>query len=324
MSSASSLVLPATRAHRRVSSRLLRSELRLLFGRRRNQALLVVLALVPVLIGVAIRVSTGEAEPGEGPPFLDRVSGNGLFLAFTGLATVVPFFLPLTIGVVSGDAVAGEAQAGTLRYLLTVPVSRARLLLVKYGGLVAFALAASLLVALVGLLVGWALFPTGDVTLLSGTTIPVASAVGRAGLVALYVTASLAGLAAIGLAVSTFTEVPVAAMRRRSCWRSAARSSGRSRRSSGCTRGCSPTTGSPSATCCATRCRRATSTPGCCCSRLDRGRARDRVEPVHDEGRDELAAHSGSVATASPMRVSSSRGLTPSCSAASGSRYAAR
>jgi len=211
MSSASALALPVARP-RRVSSRLLRSELRLLFGRRRNQALLVVLALVPVLIGVAIRVSTGEAEPGEGPPFLDRVSGNGLFLAFTGLATVVPFFLPLTIGVVSGDAVAGEAQAGTLRYLLTVPVSRARLLLVKYGGLVAFALAASLLVALVGLLVGWALFPTGDVTLLSGTTIPVASAVGRAGLVALYVTASLAGLAAIGLAVSTFTEVPVAAM----------------------------------------------------------------------------------------------------------------
>jgi ABC-2 type transport system permease protein len=212
MSSAEALVLPASRPRRRVSSRLLRSELRLLFGRRRNQVLLVVLALVPVLVGIAIRVSTGEAEPGEGPPFLDRVSGNGLFLAFTGLATVVPFFLPLTMGVVAGDAVAGEAQAGTLRYLLTVPVSRSRLLLVKYGGLVAFALVASLLVALVGLLVGWALFPTGDVTLLSGTTIPVASAVGRAGLVALYVATSLAGLAAIGLAVSTFTEVPVAAM----------------------------------------------------------------------------------------------------------------
>ena len=213
MSSADlALALPTARPRRRVSTRLLRSELRLLFGRRRNQILLVVLALVPVLVGVAIRVSTGEAEPGEGPPFLDRVSGNGLFLAFTGLATVVPFFLPLTMGVVSGDAVAGEAQAGTLRYLLTVPVSRTRLLLVKYGGLVAFALAASLLVALVGLVVGWALFPTGEVTLLSGTTIPAAEAVGRAALVALYVAASLSGLAAIGLAVSTFTEVPVAAM----------------------------------------------------------------------------------------------------------------
>jgi ABC-2 type transport system permease protein len=140
------------------------------------------------------------------------VSGNGLFLAFTGLAAVVPFFLPLTVGVVSGDAVAGEAQTGTLRYLLTVPVSRTRLLLVKYGGLLAFALSAALLVAAVGLVVGWVLFPTGDVTLLSGTTISEASAVGRAVLVALYVTASLAGLAALGLAVSTFTEVPVAAM----------------------------------------------------------------------------------------------------------------
>ncbi len=217
MSSAELLETPASvRAgsgrSRTRSGRLLRSELRLLFGRRRNQVLLLVLALVPVLIGVAIRVSTGEAEPGEGPPFLDRVSGNGLFLAFTGLATVVPFFLPLTVGVVSGDAVAGEAQAGTLRYLLTVPVSRARVLAVKYGALVAFGVAASLLVAAVGLVVGWVLFPTGDVTLLSGTTIPVGSAIWRAVLVALYVAVSLAGLAAIGLAVSTFTEVPVGAM----------------------------------------------------------------------------------------------------------------
>jgi ABC-2 type transport system permease protein len=83
---------------------------------------------------------------------------------------------------------------------------------VKYGALVAFALAASLLVAAVGLVVGWALFPTGDVTLLSGTTISPPAAVGRAALVALYVATSLAGLAAIGLAVSTFTEVPVGAM----------------------------------------------------------------------------------------------------------------
>ncbi len=215
MSSAEAAALVGPAPARRtapLSGRLLRSELRLLFGRRRNQALLVVLALLPVLMGVAIRVSNGPSEPGEGPPFLERVSGNGLFLAFTGLAAVVPFFLPLTVGVVSGDAVAGEAQTGTLRYLLTVPVSRTRLLLVKYGALLAFVLTSALLVAAVGLAVGAVLFPTGDVTLLSGTTIPPLEAVWRAVLVALYVTASLAGLAALGLAVSTFTEVPVAAM----------------------------------------------------------------------------------------------------------------
>jgi len=206
------LTRPPVVSPRRVSTRLYRSELRLMFGRRRNQVLLLVLALVPVLIGVAIAVSTGEAQPGEGPPFLDRVSGNGLFLVFTGLAVVVPFFLPLAMGVVAGDAVAGEAQAGTLRYLLAVPVSRVRLLAVKYAGLVTFGLAASLVVAVVGLLVGVALFPVGDVTLLSGTTIPIGSALVRAFLVAAYVAVSLAGLAAIGLAVSTFTEVPVGAM----------------------------------------------------------------------------------------------------------------
>ena len=194
------------------SPRLLRSELSLVFGRRRNQVLLVVLALVPVLVGVAIRVSTGEVEPGQGPPFIDRVSGNGLFLAFTALAAVVPFLLPLVTGVVAGDAVAGEAQAGTLRYLLTVPVSRTRVLLVKYAALVVFGLVSAVTVALVGLAVGVALFPSGEVTLLSGTTVPAASAVLRALLVAAYVAVSLAGLSAVGLAVSTFTEVPVAAM----------------------------------------------------------------------------------------------------------------
>lgn len=194
------------------SVRLLRSELGLVFGRRRNQVLLVVLALVPVLIGVAIRVSTGSPEPGEGPPLLDRISGNGLFLAFTALVVVVPFLLPLAVGVVSGDAVAGEASGGTLRYLLVAPVSRLRLLLVKYAALVVFVAAAALTVAGTGLVVGWLLFPVGDVVLLSGTTVSTAEGVARALLVAAYVTASLAALAAVGLAISTATEVPVGAM----------------------------------------------------------------------------------------------------------------
>ena len=203
---------PVPRVPVRASLRLLRSELGLLFGRRRNQVLLGVLALVPVLIGVAIRVAAGDPEPGQGPPLLDRISSNGLFLAFTGLAVVVPFLLPLTVGVVSGDAVAGEAAAGTLRYLLVAPVSRLRLLAVKYAALVVFVAAAALAVAGTGVVVGWLLFPIGDVVLLSGTTVSAAEAVGRALLVAAYVTASLAALAAVGLAISTATEVPVGAM----------------------------------------------------------------------------------------------------------------
>lgn len=201
---------PAARPRRAVSSRLLRSELGLVFRRRRNQALLVALAGIPVLVGVAVRLSAPHA--GEGPAFLGQITQNGLFLAFTALVVAVPFFLPLALAVVAGESVAGEAGTGTLRYLLTVPASRPRLLAVKYAGIVAYGVAAAGVVALTGILVGLALFPVGPVTLLSGATIGVAESLLRAGLVAAYVAAMLAGLGAIGLFVSTLTEVPVGAM----------------------------------------------------------------------------------------------------------------
>ena len=62
------------------------------------------------------------------------------------------------------------------------------------------------------MLVGFALFPTGPVTLLSGGVIPLVAALLRVVLVALYVAAMLTAVAAIGLFVSTLTEVPLAAM----------------------------------------------------------------------------------------------------------------
>ncbi|WP_182113382.1 MULTISPECIES: ABC transporter permease [unclassified Actinotalea] len=192
--------------------RLLRSELRLVFGRRRNIALLVGLSLVPLLLGLVLYVTRDSAIGGQGPGFLDRVTGNGLFLVVAALFMCLPFLLPLTAGIASGDAIAGEAQAGTLRYLLAVPVSRARLLGVKALATLAFVTAAVLAIALVAFVVGAALFGVTDVTLLSGTTVPVADGIARITGVALYVALSLTGLVAVGLFLSTLTEVPVGAM----------------------------------------------------------------------------------------------------------------
>lgn len=193
------------------SSGLMRSELALLFRRRRTWAMLLALGAVPVLIAVAVRLTSGPPS-GRGPAFLDRVAGNGLFVAVTGLLVCIPLFLPLTVAVVAGDTIAGEAGAGTLRYLLAAPVSRPRLLLVKYTAALVFCLAAALTVALCGVLVGWMLFPVGPVTLLSGDTIGTAGALLRVGLIAAYTALSLLGLAAVGLFVSTLTDVPVGAM----------------------------------------------------------------------------------------------------------------
>ena len=191
---------------------LLGSELSVLFRRVRTWAMLLALAAVPILIAVAVKLSSRDVPPGRGPLFLDRVSQNGLFVAFTALVVCVPLFLPLTVGVVAGDTIAGEANLGTLRYLLIAPAGRVRLLLVKYTGAVAFCCAATLIVAASGALAGVVLFPVGPVTLLSGDTIGVGEAAVRTLLIAAYITLSLLGLSAIGLLVSTFTDVPVGAM----------------------------------------------------------------------------------------------------------------
>ncbi|WP_284974779.1 ABC transporter permease [Arthrobacter sp. efr-133-TYG-104] len=191
---------------------LLASEISVLFRRVRTWAMLAALAAVPILIAVAVKLSSRPTAPGRGPLFLDRISQNGLFVALTALVVCVPLFLPLTVGVVAGDTLAGEASIGTLRYLLLAPTGRTRLLLVKYAGAVAFCCAATATVAAAGALAGVVFFPVGPVTLLSGETVSVGEAAVRSLLIAAYATVSLVGLSAIGLLISTMTDVPVGAM----------------------------------------------------------------------------------------------------------------
>jgi ABC-2 type transport system permease protein len=209
---------PAPSAARRLPrpSGLLRSELVVTFRRWRTLALLGVLAAVPVLVGIAVKIETGDdgsgGGGGGGPAFISQVTNNGLFLVFTALAATLPFFLPMAVGVIAGDSVAGEANAGTLRYLLVAPAGRTRLLLVKFTALAVFCVAATLVVAFSALAAGALLFPLGEVTLLSGTTVPLGEGLLRALAIALAVAASLLGLAAIGLFVSTLTNSAIAAM----------------------------------------------------------------------------------------------------------------
>ncbi|MFH8442649.1 ABC transporter permease [Streptomyces sp. NPDC018026] len=198
---------------------LFRSELLTTFRRWRTLALLAVLATVPVLVGIAVKIETSDGSSlsgggggGEGPAFISQISNNGLFLVFTALAATLPFFLPMAIGVVAGDAIAGESNAGTLRYLLVAPAGRSRLLLTKYATVIAFCLAATLVVAVSALAVGALLFPAGDLITVSGTRITYAEGLGRALLIALVVAASLVGIAALGLFVSTLTGSGIAAM----------------------------------------------------------------------------------------------------------------
>ncbi|WP_411084950.1 ABC transporter permease [Streptomyces sp. 061-3] len=196
---------------------ILRSELTTTLRRWRTLALLGVLAAVPVLIGIAVRIETSDGSPagpggGGGPAFLSQVTNNGLFLVFAALSVTLPVFLPMAVGVVAGDSIAGEAGAGTLRYLLVAPAGRTRLLLAKYASTLAFCLLATVVVAASALAVGALLFPVGEVTTISGTQIGFGEGLLRAGLIAVTVAASLIGFAALGLFISTLTGSGIAAM----------------------------------------------------------------------------------------------------------------
>ena len=198
------LAVPSPRNPARAWLRLLAAELRLVFLRKRNMLLLAVTAVFPVVIGIALRLAAPTSRGGNGPgaSFFNQLAGNGVFMSFIALSTLLILVLPVVVAVVAGDSVAGEAGYGTLRYLLAV----------KFAAIVVFGLAATFIVSAVSLAVGAGLFPVGPVTLLSGTTVPLAEGLLRVLFVTLYVAAAMAALGAIGLAVSTITEHAIGAI----------------------------------------------------------------------------------------------------------------
>ena len=188
-------------------------ELRKMFRRPRTWATIGVLNALPVLVAVLLVITDLAPRPGEGPPFLSAVLSNGALYPLAALAIVLPLFLPIAVAVVAGDSVAGEAQAGTLRYLLARPAGRTRLLVAKLVAVLAFVLATVLVVAGVGYVVGATLFEAQPAvgTSVSGTSLTAQELGDRTLLAIGYVAVSMLGVAAFALFFSTLTDSPLGA-----------------------------------------------------------------------------------------------------------------
>jgi ABC-2 type transport system permease protein len=195
-------------------------ELRLMLRRRRVWLCWALLCLLPALVGVVLAVTDIPPPPGQGGAFLSAVVTDGQLFPAAALALVLPVFLPITVAVVAGDAVAGEATTGTLRYLLVRPVGRLRLLVAKLVSVAAFVLLAVLLVTITSYVVGVALFGFGaDATIggagglasLSGVVLTPTQLAGRVGLTVAYLGLCMLAIGAIGLFFSTLTDSPMAA-----------------------------------------------------------------------------------------------------------------
>jgi len=186
-------------------------ELRKLARRPRTWVSLFLLCALPAAVAIFLATTRIGTGAGQSPAFLSAVLANGSLFPAAALAIVLPLFLPVAVAVVGGDAVAGEASAGVLRYLLARPVGRTRLLVAKLISMAAFVLVAVLAVAISGYIIGVALFPpqpgaAGVVTSVSGPALTPQQVLLRIGAAILYVAFSMLGVGAIALFLSTVTD----------------------------------------------------------------------------------------------------------------------
>jgi ABC-2 type transport system permease protein len=190
-------------------------ELRKLVRRPRTWVSIALLCGLPTLVAVFLATTRIGPGPGEQPAFLAAVLSNGALFPAAALAIVLPLFLPVSVAVVAGDAVAGEASAGTLRYLLVRPVGRTRLLVAKLVAVATYVLGAVLLVAGTAYVVGVLLFPAVPgatiTTSISGVPLTTGEFVARIAGAVGYVAVSMLGVGAIALFLSTLTDSPLSA-----------------------------------------------------------------------------------------------------------------
>jgi ABC-2 type transport system permease protein len=189
-------------------------ELRKLMLRPRTWGSVLLLCALPTAVAVLLALSDLAPPPGQGGAFLSAVLSNGSLYPAAALAMVLPVFLPLAVAVAAGDAIAGEAATGTLRYLLVRPVGRTRLLVAKLVALSVFVVLAVLLVVATSLAVGVGLFGTGasalgqpgGITSLSGVALGPVDVVLRLLATVAYIVVSMLGFGAIALLFSTLTD----------------------------------------------------------------------------------------------------------------------
>jgi ABC-2 type transport system permease protein len=175
----------------------------------RVRIVLLVLALLPIVVRVALLIGGPRSSGGTDLAALAQASGA----TFAGFVLVLAggFLVTLVAALLFGDLIAGEASRSTLKYLLTIPVPRMRLLAVKV--LVAAVVLAVGIAALaaVALLVGVLSYGPGGLQVPGGPRLGFGDSVGRLALTAAASVVGLLWAAALGTLLTVVAESPLAA-----------------------------------------------------------------------------------------------------------------
>jgi len=192
---------------------VIRTELVKNLRRTRTYVAFGILVLIPVIMATAIQLNPPDAR-GEGR-LLFLASQTGLILPAFALRITSAFLLVIVVALFGGDAIAGEAAWGNLRYLLMRPIGRGRLVVAKFLVATFYAWAAVVTVVVTGLVVGVIFFGSEPIRLSLGFfsfTQSTGDILAHLGVATAYVAWSLTGVVAFSFMVSCMTDAPFGAI----------------------------------------------------------------------------------------------------------------
>jgi ABC-2 type transport system permease protein len=154
---------------------ILQIELFKIFRRPRTYIAFVAIAVIVWLIQLAFYVDGGAyldflMQSIRADFFVEGKILNGYFICYFILQTLL-IHVPLLIALIGGDMIAGEANMGTLRLLISKPVSRASLITGKFLATMVYTLLLLVWMAFLSLGVSMLIFGTDDLLIFKGTEV---------------------------------------------------------------------------------------------------------------------------------------------------------
>jgi ABC-2 type transport system permease protein len=179
--------------------------------RRRTQLIGGFLLVLPILMALAFQIGGSDTNQG-GAALVDLATdGAGNFALFAEFASV-GFLLVVIVAMFCGDTVASEASWSSLRYLLALPVPRARLLRQKLVVALSLSFGVNLLLPAWAYLVGGAFFGWAPARSPFGGSFSYHETLIRMLIVVIYACGQAVLVAALAFLLTVLTDAPLAAV----------------------------------------------------------------------------------------------------------------
>ncbi len=206
---------PATAARARAPFSLM-TELRRQASRPRTRIALGFMVVLPLIILLAFEFGGDGDESNNGSgafsSLVDLATSGGVNFALFTLLVSTSFLLIVVVALFIGDTVASEASWGSLRYLLAIPVPRARLLGVKLVAALLYSTLALVLLVGTALLAGTARYGWHPLRSTIADQLEPWPALGRVALATAYIAITMLVVAMLAFLLSVSTDAPLGAV----------------------------------------------------------------------------------------------------------------